>query len=338
MISDEGLLYIEPTQPASAEPVLDHLTRKMAAAFRKARLSEWGSRGFHECVCGALSTSRDYRLPNGEVTNSLCVHYVAHHRSEVPAGHLARIKAFTFGEVEPPAEQLQGPEVVLARVRARVENWLGANRLNTWTGWGLVVDGLSRNLRGGCLPAEQRYSPARSEAEDLLTLLSSIKADELSCVKAAVEQDHGDMRQWGQQALRIPGWDRGLWVSPLLALFQWWCKGMGRREAVMNLRYLRPVSQYQEGAALLELAKREAGDRDYQHDLSLVLTGLAEVLGVSLAPQIPPRLGLVGTCGYCNGSGDCYCKRKGMASSDQCVRCNGSGKCHLCKGTGRLTQ
>jgi hypothetical protein len=280
MFFDKELLYIEPTQPASVEPVLDQLTRKMAGAIRKARLSEWGWCGVHECVCGALSTSRDYLLPNGEVTNWLCVHYVAHHRSEVPVSQLARIEAFTFGQARPLAEQLQGPEVVLARVRARVEKWLDANRLNILTGWGLDVDGLSRNLRGGCLPAEQGYSPARRDAEDLLTLLSSIKADELSCVRVAVEQDHGDMRQWGQQALRSPGWDRGLWVSPLLALFQWWCKGMGLREAVMKLRYLRPVSQYQEGAALLELAKREADDRDYQHDLTLVLRGLGEVLGI----------------------------------------------------------
>jgi hypothetical protein len=283
MLYDKALLYIEPTQPASTEPVLDHLTRKMAAAFRKARPSECGSRGVHECVCGAESTSRDYLLPNGEVTNWLCVHYVAYHRPEVPAGQLARIEALTFGEAAPVAEQLQGPELVLARVRARVEKWLDANRLNILTRWGLDVDGLSRNLRGGCLPAGQGYSPARRDAEDLLTLLSSIKADELSCVEVAVEQDHGDVRKWGQQALRIPGWDRGLWVSPLLALFQSWCKGMGRREAVMNIRYLRPVSQYQEGAALLELARREAGNRDDQHDLSLVLRGLAEVLGVSLA-------------------------------------------------------
>jgi len=336
MIWDEGLLYIEPAQPASTEPVLDHLTRKMAAAFRKARLSEWGSCGVHECVCGAHSTSRDYRLPNGEVTNSLCVHYVAHHRSEVPAGQLARIEAFTFGEAEPPAEQLQGPEVVLARVRARVENWLGANRLNTWTGWGLDVSALSRNLRGGRLPAMQGYSPARSDAEDLLTLLCSIQADSLSCVEAAVEQDHGGVQQWGQQALRIPGWDRGLWVSPLLALIQW-CKGMERRSAAMKLRLLGRAATAA-GPALLELVKREAGDRDYQYDLSLALRDLGEVLGVSLLSQIPPRPGQVGTCGYCDGSGDCYCKRKGMASSNQCARCNGSGKCHICKGTGRLSQ
>jgi hypothetical protein len=285
MLYDKGLLYIEPTQPASAEPMLDQLTQKMAAAFCKARLSEWGSRGLHECVCGALSTSRDYLLPNGDVTNWLCVHYVAHHRSEVPVGQLGRIEALTFGEAGPQAEQLQGPEVVLARVRARVEEWLDANRLTILTGWGLDVDGLSRSLRGGCLPAMRGYSAARGDAEDLLNLLCSIEADELTYVKAAVEQDHGDVRQWGRQALRTPGWDRGLWVSPLLTLFQWWCKGIGRQQAVQRLRYLRPAAS--RGPALLQLAEREAGDPDYQHDLSMVLRGLGEVLGVDTGRLTP---------------------------------------------------
>jgi hypothetical protein len=52
MISHEGLLYIEPTQPASSGAANDHLVRKMTGAFRKARPSRhWG--GFHECICGA---------------------------------------------------------------------------------------------------------------------------------------------------------------------------------------------------------------------------------------------------------------------------------------------
>jgi hypothetical protein len=37
------------------------------------------------------------------------------------------------------------------------------------------------------------------------------------------------------------------------------------------------------------------------------------------------------TCSYCNGAGDCYCKRKGSTSSDHCARCGGSGKCHVCQ-------
>jgi hypothetical protein len=108
MISDKGLLYIEPSQPASTEPVLDQLTRKIAAAFRQAGPTDGCWFGFHECVCGAWSTNRDYRLPNGEVTNSLCVHYVAHHRPEIPLDQVAKVEAFAFGEVEPAAQELQG--------------------------------------------------------------------------------------------------------------------------------------------------------------------------------------------------------------------------------------
>jgi hypothetical protein len=280
MISDKGLLYIEPSQPASTMPVIDDFTRKMAAAFGKARLSDWAWCSVHECVCGAVSTSHDYCLPNGEVTNSLCVHYVAHHRSEVPAGQLARIKAFTLGEAEPPAKQLQGPEVALARARARIKNWLKGNRLNTWTTWGLDRDGLSQNLRGGCLPAGRGYSPERRDAEDLLTLLSSIQADELPCIKAAMEQAYGDVRQWGQQALRHLGWDRGLWVAPFVALIQ--CReGWERRSVAWSLELLGPAAAVAV-PALLDLAKKETEDRDYQEDLRRIAKRLAEKLGLPL--------------------------------------------------------
>jgi hypothetical protein len=277
MMSNEGLLYIEPTQPASTEPVLDHLTRKMAAAFRKAMPSEWWQ-GVHECVCGAHSTNSDYRLPNGELTNSLCVHYVAHHRCEVPSDQLARIEALAFGEVKPTVEVLQGPDLILAAARARIENALGARRLSTWTQWGLDVEGLSRSLRGGCLPAMQGCSAARRNAEDLLTLLYSIGPDSLSYMKTVVERDHGDVRQWGQQALRIPGWDRGLWVPLLLALIQW-CKGMERRSLAMNLHVLGGATAAA-WPTLLELAKTVGNDRDFQYDLRLALGSVAPILGV----------------------------------------------------------
>jgi hypothetical protein len=273
MISNEGLLYIEPTQPASTEPVLDHLTRKMAAAFRKAGPSEWCFCGFHRCICGALSTCHDYRLPNGEMTNSLCVHYAAHHGSEVPSEQLGRIGAFAFEGVEPTAEELQGPNLVLARVRASVENRLGADRLSTWTHWGLDVEGLSRSLWGGRLPAVVGLAPARSDAEDLLSILCSVAPDSLSRLKTVVEQDHGGMRRWGERALSVPGWDRGLWVSPLLVLIQS-CTGMERRCVAMNLRHLGPAAATAV-PTLLELAKKAAGDHDYQYDLSLALNHLA---------------------------------------------------------------
>jgi hypothetical protein len=236
---------------------------------------------------------------------------------------------------EPTAEELQGPDWVLAGVRTGVENSLGADWLNTWAHWGLDVERLARSLRGGCLPATGGVSPARGDAQDLLTLLCSIKPDSLPRVKTVVEAEHGDVRQWGQQAVRVPGWDRGLWVSPLLALIQD-CKGMARRSAAMNLRLLGPAAAVA-APTLLELAKKEVDDSDYQYDLNLALSDLARMPGVSRLSQIPPRPGQAGTCFQCDGSGDCPCRRKGMANPDQCARCNGSGKCHVCKGTGIQT-
>src|SRR5262245_22363123 len=109
MMSSPMLLFIEPQQPASPTPVIDQITRRMCAAFRKARASAYVFCGYHRCVCGAISGDHDFHLPNGDVTNSLCVHYVAHHRSEVPREELARIGAFRFGEVEPTPQELQKP-------------------------------------------------------------------------------------------------------------------------------------------------------------------------------------------------------------------------------------
>ncbi|MFZ3031654.1 MAG: hypothetical protein WA082_01335 [Candidatus Moraniibacteriota bacterium] len=101
------LLFIEPNMEAAPRPVLDEITRKMAASF--AHAEEYGprSRGFHICKCGAQSTNTDYKLPNDMVTNSLAVHYVAMHREEVPQEMLDEITRFNDGETEPTEEMLQ---------------------------------------------------------------------------------------------------------------------------------------------------------------------------------------------------------------------------------------
>lgn len=108
MISEKGILYIEPSANTSAEPVIDELTRKMASAFREG-VGQMRFRGFHKCECGAESTNTDYKLPNGERTNSLCVHYLAFHRAEVPAEQLIKVANLTYGEKEPTAEELARP-------------------------------------------------------------------------------------------------------------------------------------------------------------------------------------------------------------------------------------
>lgn len=40
-------------------------------------------------------------------------------------------------------------------------------------------------------------------------------------------------------------------------------------------------------------------------------------------------------CGQCDGSGTCYCVRKGGGVAADCARCGGTGKCHVCYGTGK---
>ena len=97
MKSDHGYLYIEPQEAPSPEPIIDTLTKKMAAAFLKATPGP-GYRGVHRCSCGICSSNCDYALPNGEQTNSLSVHYLAYHRQEVPKAQLEKVAALNFGE------------------------------------------------------------------------------------------------------------------------------------------------------------------------------------------------------------------------------------------------
>jgi hypothetical protein len=106
MISNEGILYIEPSKNVSQEPIIDELTKKMTAAFRLAKRGP-GYRGWHTCACGAHSSNCDHTLPNGEKTNSLCVHYLAYHRDEVSVGQLEKVAALNSGEAEPNQEELK---------------------------------------------------------------------------------------------------------------------------------------------------------------------------------------------------------------------------------------
>jgi len=108
VIFKKKLLFIEPIHPASSTPIVDHITRRMAAAFRAARTDTWISAGLHKCVCGAYSTSVNYYLPSGHLTNSLCVHYVAYHRSEIPARQMTIIETLTSEEVQPSNRELEG--------------------------------------------------------------------------------------------------------------------------------------------------------------------------------------------------------------------------------------
>lgn len=209
------LLFVEPRNVASSIPVLDAITRKMCAAFRKARHSDYAYGGFHECYCGAVSSCCDYHLPSGHLTNSLCIHYLAHHRSEVDDREIASLAKFSSGLAEPDEEDLQGPDYLLARIRAGIERKLGAERIRIWGAWGLDVDALTRALRGGCLPDPEGLTRDRQDAEELYASLRSIPAEALRCVQASALRSHGDPRAWGAEALRVSDWDRRAWLIVL---------------------------------------------------------------------------------------------------------------------------
>ena len=132
MVDDRLLLFIEPSKSPSKEPLIDELTRKMTASFRKGIkgleyfslpqnlsgdkvhkigdrffIENHGYRGFHSCKCGATSGNANYLLVNGEITNSLCIHYLAYHRDEISNEQLERVKALNDGEEAPVLKELR---------------------------------------------------------------------------------------------------------------------------------------------------------------------------------------------------------------------------------------
>ena len=110
MIDLGGIMMIEPRGPASEQPTIDALTRKMAAAWRRSvpRGDEMRYRGFRVCRCGAQSGNED-RYIDGLLTNSLCVHYLALHRRDVPISELVKVGALRDVGVEPTEEELERP-------------------------------------------------------------------------------------------------------------------------------------------------------------------------------------------------------------------------------------
>ena len=109
----KSLLFIEPSEQTSL--VIDSLTRRMVAAWRARRDSGPVYFGFHKCKCGAASdTSTHWVMANGTEleTSSLCVHYVAMHRREIPTSELVKLEGLTQEELEPTQAELEGIRVV----------------------------------------------------------------------------------------------------------------------------------------------------------------------------------------------------------------------------------
>lgn len=100
-LDEYHLLMIEPTRLPSGQPVVDDLTRRMTAAWR-AHEPEAGIayRGWHTCSCGRGSDNLDHHVGR-YVTNSLCIHYLAWHRREVPESELEKVRALNSAGFEP---------------------------------------------------------------------------------------------------------------------------------------------------------------------------------------------------------------------------------------------
>lgn len=89
-LSDKYLLMIEPKDQFKEEAVDDELTAKMERLFNKAKpVMVW--KGCHTAADRMKSDNCDYILPSGHITNSLCVHYMRYHRSEVPRSELTKL-------------------------------------------------------------------------------------------------------------------------------------------------------------------------------------------------------------------------------------------------------
>lgn len=117
------LLFVEPASAAMSEPIIDGLTRGMAALLASAKSGSGYHKDTHRCACGAMSGGRSLVLADGTVTNSLAVHYLAYHRAEVPRGELSKLavllRMLGTEPAEPTAGQLSGPDSRRLRAHAQ---------------------------------------------------------------------------------------------------------------------------------------------------------------------------------------------------------------------------
>lgn len=107
------LLFIEPKLAPDANPIIDEYTLKLA--YQLMHFTKFGTvnphggfspngstMGVHTCTgasCSVQSKSYDVLLPCHLVTNTLALHYLMHHRSEVPVSDLQKIELMEYDPV-----------------------------------------------------------------------------------------------------------------------------------------------------------------------------------------------------------------------------------------------
>jgi len=93
------LLFIEP-QEIGHTVIIDTLTRKMTALY-KAGLDKDHFFGWHQEICGYNSSCSNRSIKDEYITNSLCIHYMACHRPDIPYEQLKIIYELTDKEITP---------------------------------------------------------------------------------------------------------------------------------------------------------------------------------------------------------------------------------------------
>src|SRR5579871_3727792 len=131
------LLFIEPAQPRSQEPLLDELTYKILYLRRthiaKGTIMANGefveniyTMGVHHCT-GCKNTqihshSYDIMISGGYTTNTLAAHYLAYHREEVPTSEIEKLSSINIKVLADDVMDIKQEELGIFPIEPQMEN------------------------------------------------------------------------------------------------------------------------------------------------------------------------------------------------------------------------
>lgn len=92
-LSNKYFMMIEPDKEGepSSEPVEDEITDMINFIYEHTTIPNYAYKGFHSTKCGKRSDNKDHILPNGMITNSLCVYYIQYYRPYIPISEINKI-------------------------------------------------------------------------------------------------------------------------------------------------------------------------------------------------------------------------------------------------------
>lgn len=96
-VTDKYFMMIEPDKigkPSNC-PIEDELTEKVEFIFSNCKPTT-SYRGWHTTNCGKMSDNKDWQLPNGMITNSLCCYYIKYYRPFIPETEIMKIESIFY--------------------------------------------------------------------------------------------------------------------------------------------------------------------------------------------------------------------------------------------------